>query len=231
MGAVFVHSVIQQDRYEESQLKIQALSEEVSSLQENREFLIKENKALGKELNSVTSKLEEVQSENQELRTTVKKVKTSKKSLNKTVDKLKDKIEVLETESVSVKANVDSKDLQLLAKTDKKDSPEPVQESTSETNRTITVSATAYTAYCPGCSGVTYTGIDLRANPNAKVIAVDPDVIPLGSRVYVEGYGEAIAGDIGGAINGHDIDVFVSNKSEALQWGRKDVQVTILSSN
>ncbi|MGM0875836.1 MAG: LysM peptidoglycan-binding domain-containing protein [Bacillota bacterium] len=92
----------------------------------------------------------------------------------------------------------------------------------------ITVEATAYTAYCEGCSGTTKTGIDLKANPNKKVIAVDPDVIPLGSTVHVEGYGEAIAGDIGGAIKGNRIDVFIPSKSQAKQWGRKDVQVKIL---
>jgi 3D (Asp-Asp-Asp) domain-containing protein len=92
----------------------------------------------------------------------------------------------------------------------------------------ITVEATAYTANCEGCSGTTKTGIDLKANPNQKVIAVDPDVIPLGSKVHVEGYGEAIAGDTGGAIDGNRIDVFIPSESEAKQWGRKDVQVKIL---
>src|SRR5690606_25205159 len=57
------------------------------------------------------------------------------------------------------------------------------------------VSATAYTASCTGCSGITATGINLHANPGLKVIAVDPSVIPLGSKVWVEGYGNAIAGD------------------------------------
>jgi 3D (Asp-Asp-Asp) domain-containing protein/LysM repeat protein len=92
----------------------------------------------------------------------------------------------------------------------------------------ITVEATAYTANCEGCSGTTKTGIDLIANPNQKVIAVDPDVIPLGTKVHVEGYGEAIAGDTGGAIEGNKIDVFIPSESEAKQWGRKDVQVKIL---
>src|SRR5699024_7233683 len=59
--------------------------------------------------------------------------------------------------------------------------------------KTVTVTATAYTADCEGCSGVTSTGVDLNANPDAKVIAVDPSVIPLGSEVYVEGYGYATA--------------------------------------
>ena len=62
------------------------------------------------------------------------------------------------------------------------------------------MTATAYTASCAGCSGITATGINLKANPNQKVISVNPTVIPLGSKVSVEGYGEAIAGDTGGAI-------------------------------
>jgi 3D (Asp-Asp-Asp) domain-containing protein len=85
----------------------------------------------------------------------------------------------------------------------------------------ITVSASAYTAGCNGCSGITSTGINLKKNPGLKVIAVDPRVIPLGSKVYVEGYGYAIAGDTGGAIKGNKIDVSIPTKSAALKWGRK----------
>lgn len=96
------------------------------------------------------------------------------------------------------------------------------------TTKEMSVTATAYTAYCEGCSGVTYTGIDLRSNPNQKVIAVDPTIIPLGSRVWVEGYGEAIAGDIGGAIKGNIIDVFLEDRQDALNWGRKTVTIKIL---
>ncbi|MBU3569500.1 LysM peptidoglycan-binding domain-containing protein [Priestia aryabhattai] len=105
--------------------------------------------------------------------------------------------------------------------------PAPAQESKS-VSKEITVEATAYTAYCAGCSGITATGIDLRSNPNRKVIAVDPRVIPLGSRVYVEGYGEAIAGDTGGAIKGTRIDLFMASQSSALNWGRKTVKLQIL---
>ncbi|WP_338470888.1 LysM peptidoglycan-binding domain-containing protein [Niallia sp. XMNu-256] len=92
----------------------------------------------------------------------------------------------------------------------------------------ITVEATAYTAECKGCSGITKTGVDLKANPDKKVIAVDPSVIPLGSKVHVEGYGYATAEDIGGAINGNKIDVFVPEHEDAIQWGRKQVKVTII---
>lgn len=94
--------------------------------------------------------------------------------------------------------------------------------------KTFTVESTAYTAGCAGCSGITATGINLNNNRNAKVIAVDPSVIPLGTKVYVEGYGEAIAGDVGRAIKGNKIDVHLPTKDDARRWGRKNVQITIL---
>ncbi len=90
------------------------------------------------------------------------------------------------------------------------------------------VTATAYTAYCNGCSGITRTGINLRANPNLKVIAVDPNVIPLGSKVWVEGYGYAIAGDTGGAIKGMKIDLHVPTKNDAYKFGRRQVKMKIV---
>lgn len=83
------------------------------------------------------------------------------------------------------------------------------------------VKSTAYTASCKGCSGKTATGIDLKKNPDSKVIAVDPKVIPLGTEVWVEGYGDAIAADTGGAIKGKKIDVFYPKKSQAYNWGTK----------
>ncbi|KQL37335.1 3D domain-containing protein [Psychrobacillus sp. FJAT-21963] len=108
--------------------------------------------------------------------------------------------------------------------------PAAVKTSTPEesTAKELTVTSTAYTASCEGCSGVTATGIDLIANPNQKVISVDPSVIPLGSRVWVEGYGEAIAGDTGGSIKGNKIDIFMPDKQDAINWGRKTVKVKIL---
>lgn len=92
----------------------------------------------------------------------------------------------------------------------------------------MTVTATAYTAYCEGCSGTTAYGINLRENPHMKVIAVDPNIIPLGTKVWVEGYGYAIAGDTGGAIKGNKIDVFIPSHDQAMQWGVKKVKIKIL---
>ncbi|RST71970.1 LysM peptidoglycan-binding domain-containing protein [Siminovitchia acidinfaciens] len=93
--------------------------------------------------------------------------------------------------------------------------------------KTMTVRATAYTAGCKGCSGITATGINLKKNPNAKVISVDPKQIPLGSKVYVEGYGMAIAGDTGGAIKKNKIDLHMPTKKKALNWGVRTVKIKV----
>lgn len=98
----------------------------------------------------------------------------------------------------------------------------------SAAGKTLTVESTAYTADCDGCSGITRMGLDLKKYPDAKVIAVDPSVIPLGSIVKVEGYGVAIASDTGGGVNGNSIDVFIANREDALQWGRKNVRVEVI---
>lgn len=90
------------------------------------------------------------------------------------------------------------------------------------------VEATAYTPL-ESSSGMTAAGYNIRKNPNMKLIAVDPKVIPLGTKVWVEGYGEAIAGDTGGAIKGNKIDVLFPTVKQALQWGRKNVKVRILN--
>jgi 3D (Asp-Asp-Asp) domain-containing protein len=60
------------------------------------------------------------------------------------------------------------------------------------------------------------------------VVAVDPKVIPLGSKLYVEGYGYAIAGDTGGAIKGNRIDVFFYSSDEMAKWGRRWARVFVL---
>ena len=99
----------------------------------------------------------------------------------------------------------------------------------SNVKKTFTMTATAYTANCKGCSGITKTGLNLRKYPDLKVVAVDPKIIPLGSKIWVEGYGVAIAGDTGGAIKGNKIDILVHSKAEASSWGRKKVRIKVLN--
>lgn len=101
--------------------------------------------------------------------------------------------------------------------------------------REFYVTATAYTndpaenGKQPGEPVYTrYGGYNLTANPDLLIIAVDPSVIPPLSRVWVEGYGVAIAADTGGAIKGHKIDVFMPSKEASRAWGRRTVRVAIL---
>ncbi|MFG6150783.1 ubiquitin-like domain-containing protein [Halobacillus sp. B23F22_1] len=109
-----------------------------------------------------------------------------------------------------------------------KSSNDTVSRGEEKKSETLHMKATAYTADCTGCSGKTATGVDLNANPDKKVVAVDPSVIPLGSKVWVEGYGTAVAADTGGAIKGNKIDVHVPSTAEAQSFGSKTVEVKVL---
>ena len=95
----------------------------------------------------------------------------------------------------------------------------------------ITVVATAYVSDCKGCIGITKGGTDVRDtiyhDSGYRIIATDPNIIPLGSLVEINGQ-RFIADDIGGAIKGHRIDILMESKSEALEFGVKEVDVTIL---
>ncbi len=129
-----------------------------------------------------------------------------------------------EIEKVVVETETETERAKVATVFSPSESPPPVSDGTE-----MLVTATAYTAYCNGCSGTTAYGIDLRSNPNQKVIAVDPNVIPLGTLVWVEGYGEAIAGDTGGAIKGNKIDVFIPSYDSAMEWGVKKVKLKVLT--
>ncbi|MCQ2009407.1 MAG: 3D domain-containing protein [Sporolactobacillus sp.] len=99
----------------------------------------------------------------------------------------------------------------------------PQQEQSAPSGKSITVEATSYSL-----GGRSATGIDFSSNPNAKVIAVDPSIIPLGSRVMIPGYGVYTAGDTGGAIKGNRIDVHFASRDQALNFGRRSITITIL---
>ncbi|MGG0722936.1 cell wall-binding protein EntC [Bacillus mycoides] len=125
------------------------------------------------------------------------------------------------------------------AKAQKPATQQPVAKETEtsapSSSRELRVEATAYTAdplengYKAGDQVKSAMGHNLTANPNMKLIAVDPSVIPLGSKVWVEGYGVAIAGDTGGAIKGNKIDVLMPDKGTSSNWGRKTVTVKVLN--
>lgn len=88
----------------------------------------------------------------------------------------------------------------------------------------MSMEASAYLPADGGGSGITATGIPATYG----VVAVDPGVIPLGTRLYIPGYGEAVAADTGGAIRGYKIDLCMESYSQAMQFGRRNVTVYVL---
>ena len=101
----------------------------------------------------------------------------------------------------------------------------PGESSGSTALSTLTMQATAYTG-----GTLTATGSKPVYNPGGiSTIAVDPNVIPLGSKVYVSGYGTAIAADTGGAIKGNIIDIYLNSEADCIAWGRRTVTVEILA--
>lgn len=182
-------------------------------LRDSNQILIEKNKHVTdsltdnlKKVNSLEKKLKDYSKKSKELKSKVQKLESENKKLKK---------------QASVKGTNSAKRIP-----NKVASTAPSKNSTTKQKRTLTMVATAYTASCAGCSGVTATGVDLRKNPGMKVIAVDPSVIPLGSKVHVEGYGYAVAGDTGGAIKGNKIDIFIPNRQDALAWGVRTVKVS-----
>jgi len=102
------------------------------------------------------------------------------------------------------------------------------EESRSTSSKTLNVKATAYWAF----NGVdTYTSSGRKAVRDSNgysTIAVDPNVIPMGTKLYVEGYGYAIAADKGSGVKGKFIDVFFNTREEAIKWGVKYLKVQLL---
>ena len=109
---------------------------------------------------------------------------------------------------------------------------------TTRFKKAMVMEATAYdlsfesTGKRPGDPYYGITASGMKAGPG--VVAVDPRVIPLGTRLYIESmdstpsYGFAIAGDTGGAIKGHKIDLFFHTRTEVRNFGRRNVKVYIL---
>ncbi|MFQ9980357.1 MAG: 3D domain-containing protein, partial [Finegoldia magna] len=122
---------------------------------------------------------------------------------------------------------------QKLAEKRKKEKEERAKEKQAQSapknvsGRTITMRSTAYTSDPSENGGYSTTAMGTAIRYG--VAAVDPNVIPLGTRLYIEGYGYARAEDTGGAIKGNKIDLVFGSKSQSNNWGRRTVRVTILN--
>ncbi|NUC17948.1 SH3 domain-containing protein [Bacillus mycoides] len=149
------------------------------------------------------------------------------------IEKAKEEAKAKAQEIAKAKKEAQAREIEEAKAKEATKTQEVSKNNTQSAKRELTVVATAYTAD-PSENGtyggrvLTAMGHDLTANPNMRIIAVDPKVIPLGSKVWVEGYGEAIAGDTGSAIKGNRIDVLMGSKSKAMNWGRQTVKVKVL---
>lgn len=150
--------------------------------------------------------------------------------------------ELINKEIVKEEVTKEKKDHIVLIGTKEKPKPKPKPKQTASrglsgsrsqgsssgsVSRTLTMSATAYTDNVSSQGkwvGQTATGM----TPRRGVVAVDPNVIPLGTRLYIQGYGNAIAGDTGGAIKGNRIDLFFDTAAQVRSFGRRTIKVQIL---
>ena len=93
-------------------------------------------------------------------------------------------------------------------------------------NKELICSTTAYTS---GAGSMTASGRVVARDPNGiSTVSVDPNVIPFGTYLYIEGYGYAVAADTGSAINGNELDLYFSSSSECYNWGTKTVKAIVL---
>jgi 3D (Asp-Asp-Asp) domain-containing protein len=119
------------------------------------------------------------------------------------------------------RAEVKSQALQTAAVTSSVSAQTPAAAATANaraSGRTITVSSTGYSL-----PGHTATGLPVGWG----VVAVDPAVIPLGTRLTIPGYGEGVAADVGSAVRGADIDLWFPTLAQARAWGRRTVTITL----
>ena len=96
--------------------------------------------------------------------------------------------------------------------------PAPAAEPAPSGGRTITVTSTGYSL-----PGHTATGLPVGWG----VVAVDPNVIPLGTKLTIPGYGEGVAADTGSSVRGNDIDLWFPTLAQARGWGRRAITITL----
>lgn len=195
----------------------------VTKLKEEKEAIVKEKENLDQEKNKLVSlkKSNEVT-----LLRLNKSVEEEKKALSNVKEK---ENQIVASEASKAKeAEENSKQAKEVA-SNNSNSSEGQTLSRGESNsgsysKVMMMEATAYAGH-----GITASGNPTNRNPNGySTIAVDPRVIPMYSKVYVEGYGYAIALDTGGAIQGNRIDLFMNSEAECNSWGRRTVKVYVV---
>ncbi len=147
-----------------------------------------------------------------------------KETANNSVQAAKNKIESLKAEEAK-KAEEAAKNNSANSSGTLNSTSSSQPSSDGKYKKTLSMEATAY-------SGGTLTAMGLKPvrDPGGiSTIAVDPSVIPLGSKVYIPGYGYAIASDTGGVIKGNIIDLYMNSHDECTSWGRRQVTLHIVA--
>lgn len=134
------------------------------------------------------------------------------------IDNLTMESGIIELDSKVIKLSNDVSYLE--KKLNKEISNNKISKTKVASGQLMTFEATAYSG-----DPITATGTVPKVG---RTIAVDPRVIPYGSKVYIEGMGTFIAEDCGGAIKGNIIDIFMGSKEECRAWGRRKVQIKVL---
>jgi len=210
----------------------------IYSQQKEIKNLTEENKALIGKVDDLSTQLDELDKRlDEQIKNAEKIVEQAdkeKKALEKEVKEKDAIIQQKDNKIAEVEAmKADKKAKEATART-MEASPKAKEEtktlpSEPSGGKVLYMESTAYSsdpADTLGGGTITATGQNLLQNPMA--VAVDPNVIPLGTKLYVEGYGEAYAVDTGGAIKGNIVDVHFPTYAQCVQWGRRTVKVTIL---
>ncbi|EIA17379.1 hypothetical protein JJB52_07330 [Clostridium perfringens] len=148
-----------------------------------------------------------------------------KEAANNSVQAAKNKIESLKAEEAKKAEEVAKNNAANSSNTTSSNNSSSQPSSDGKYKKTLSMEATAY-------SGGTLTAMGLKPvrDPGGiSTIAVDPSVIPLGSKVYIPGYGYAIASDTGGVIKGNIIDLYMNSHDECISWGRRQVTLHIVA--
>ena len=170
-----------------------------------------ESQRLEQSLEELKAKKSEIDSTARELQGRQQRLEQSRSARQELLSKTGEARQSVVQESEKVKSKIDELN-------------PPDTRPASRTGRFMTMEATGYSPEEPGLDDTTATGMKAQHG----VVAVDPRVIPLGTRLYIEGYGYAIAGDTGSAIKGNRIDLCFDTLGEVEAYGWRTITVEIL---
>lgn len=214
-------------------------SVQLNNKEEELEELEREKLSIEEDTKSKEKVIEKLSNEANELDDSVKEQQKEIKKLEKTNKKLNNNIDEKKKELDKQNKELDekNKEIENLKHLSKKKENNPQSNTVSDDKNlqvkdTVKMNVTAYTSSCKGCIGITYKGTNVKNtiyHPSGyKIAAVDPNFIPLGTLLQVNGE-TYIADDTGGAIKGNRLDLLMETKEQALSFGRQSLNVKILN--